>query len=264
MLRDRVYLDTPAQWDALAAILERTSIVGLDTEFYGLDVRKESCVGRARIHVWSIAVRTSAESPLGFHRARGFVLPLNAALHTGLRDALEDPTLVKCVHNQPVDDHAFHNHGVDLQGCVNTLGLARWVWPGLVTRGGFGLKNLMQAKLNRAPIAEFKDVVGWERTVQVEKWRTSLETRCACGVEGCRKRKAEGTLSHEKGTVEVTSVSYRDKREVGEFPLESITPGHERWDLLVRYAAEDAVAALEIEELARAEGDPAPFPYLSA
>ncbi len=189
-----------------------------------------------------------------------------------MRRVLEDPAITKCVHNQPVDDHALHNHGVALKGCINTLDLARWAWPELVTGGGFGLKNLMLMKLRREPVCEFRDVVTDTRTIQVSRTKKVKRTVCSCGVEGCRLRKPrqygfpEGpntliTVNHDKSRVEEEAVTVTDKQEEFEHPLESIVPGHPRWDLLVRYAAEDAVAALEIAELAEDEEHPAAWPY---
>jgi hypothetical protein len=250
------YLDRPEQWVVLARVLRAAGIFGLDTEFYGLDVRKESCVGKARVHVWSVAIRSERRSPLGFAIARGWVLPVEALTHPDLVAVLEDPTVAKPCHNQPVDDHAVHNHGVNLRGCINTLGLARWMWPELVTAGGFGLKNLMLVKLRRPPVCEFKDVVSDERTIQVTKDRTKQVTVCSCGVEGCRARKG-----HTKSKVTRVSQVVTEKIEKFQHPLESIGPGHPRFKLLVEYAGEDAVAALEVEELARYTEDPAPFPY---
>ncbi len=250
------YLDKPEQWDELAARCRKAGIIGLDTEFYGLDVRKQSCVGRARVHVWSVAIRTKRLDPLGFHRARGWVLPSEALLHPILRLMLEDDAVEKCVHNQPVDDHAINNHGVALAGCINTLDLARWAWPHLVTDGGFGLKALMGKKLHRDPVCEFTDVVTDTRKEVIEKIRKVKATTCSCGVLKCRKRKG-----HEKTQVTTEVPFSLEKLLEYEHPLESIVPGHPRWELLVEYAVEDAIAALEIEELAANEPDPAKFPY---
>ncbi len=255
---DSDYLDTPESWEVLAVVLRRAGIIGLDSEFYGLNVRKESCVGRARIHVWSVAVRTTKRSPLGFAVARGWVLPAAALGCRALVDVLTDPAITKCVHNQPVDDHSFFNLGVPLRGCVNTLGLARWVWPDLVTGGGFGLKNLMLVRLRRPPVAEFIDVVSDTRTIEVVKEKTKSVTVCSCGVAGCRARKG-----HTKEKVDQLVREVREKEEKFQYPLESIVPGHSRWELLVRYAGEDAVAALEARELMGRQKDPAPWPYAS-
>lgn len=217
------------------------------------------------------------------------MLPRAALDHPALKAVLEDPAVTKCVHNQAVDDHALHNEGVGLAGCVNTLGLSRWAWPELVAEGGFGLKNLMAVKLHRNPICEYEDVVNDVRTVTLTRARQRWVTKCSCGDPGCRLRKArecvecggDGTLDtfgsdrpvtcrwcsgagailHDKTREQVTEEYTLEKQEKFQHPLESIVPGHPRWDLLVKYAAEDAVAALEVEDLARKEPPPAPFPY---
>lgn len=271
-LLEDTYLDSPDAWDVLADIIRAAGVCGLDTEFYGLDVRKESCVARAKVHVWSIAVRTVKRSPLGFHKAVGWVLPAAALHHPAIAEVLANGLIKKCVHNQPVDDHAIHNHGVRLAGCINTLDYVRWKWPWLVTQGGFGLKNLMMVKLRRAPVCEYIDVVNDVRQIEVRKTKRVSQAVCECGNVGCRKRKEERLLvadfrgeprliTHGKSKVEQIIEVVETKDEKFKHPLESIVPGHPRWELLVKYAAEDAVAALEIEELAWRERDPAPYPY---
>src|ERR1700744_1081972 len=96
---DDVYVGEPDGWLALARTIRAAGTIGLDSEFYGLDVRKQSCVGLARVHVWSVAVRTKSRSPIGFHRCRGWVLPVDALDCAELRAALEDASITKCVHN---------------------------------------------------------------------------------------------------------------------------------------------------------------------
>lgn len=269
-MNEHVYLDTPELWDRLARLLRRRGECGLDSEFYNVDVRKQSCVGRARIHVFSIAVRSDRKSPLGFHRAVGWVLPVAALESATLRAALEDETIRKFVHNQPVDDHSFHNHGVKLKGCLNTLNYARWRWPELKVEGGFGLKNLMGVRLHRNIVCEFSvkkkwlspDNWGLVNFQRLDKWtvtKTVEETVCSCGVPKCRKRKG-----HEKTTRTVEVVIPKEKLRWGEYTLESIVPGHPRWELLLEYAAEDAIAAMELKELMDAEPDPAPWPPWSS
>ena len=195
------------------------------------------------------------------------MLPVAALDHPALRAVLEDSAVTKCVHNQPVDDHAMHNHGVQLRGCLNTLDLARWAWPELVSEGGFGLKNLMYVKLHREPVCEYEDVVNDERMENFVRTKTVRRTVCACSEPGCRKRKPEirdfgmPGITHEKLKVEEQVELVTEKLVRFQHPLESIVPGHPRWELLVKYAAEDAVAALEIAELAQDEGEPAPWPY---
>lgn len=191
--------------------------------------------------------------PLGFHRARGWVLPVEALQHPALRAVLEDPDVEKCVHNQPVDDHAMANHGIRLRGCINTLDLYRWAHPHLKE---FDLKSLMRSELHREPVCEFVDVVRDTRKILVTKQKRVKHSSCSCGATGCRKRKG-----HDKTkTVDVVEETV-EKEEEYEHPLESIVPGHKRWALLEQYAIVDAVAALELEELASNEPDPAPWPY---
>lgn len=238
--------------------LRAAGVIGLDTEFYGVELDKKSPVGRSKIHVWSVAVRTGQRDPLGFDRARGWCLPVAALDHPGLRGILEDPLIRKCVHNQPVDHHALRNHGVQLRGAVNTLGLLRWHRPGLVNDPGrFALKPNMERLVHRSPITTFKELVTYERLEYRSTFRKVKRSFCFCGVDGCRKRSGIHVKTQYEDVIETQHERFVEDR----YPLESITPGHPRWDLLVRYAAEDAVVALEFEEICRETPDPAPFPY---
>lgn len=251
LINDLAYLDQPEQWDELSRRCTRAGIIGLDTEFYGINPKVESPVGKATIHVFSIALRTKQTSPLGYHKARGWVLPVAALEHPGLRAVLESGAVKKCSHNQPSEDHTLANHGVKLRGAINTLNLARWMFPQLVNDGYFGLKNLMSRLLGRKPVAEFIELVSHVD----EELRTSLKTRkvkiCSCGEPGCRRRNG-----HTKTTETLEYQAQRVVKVKRSYPLQEILPGHPRWGLLVEYAAEDAVAALELEELARAHGAP--------
>lgn len=260
MLKDGTYLDTPAQWDELVELCRTAGAIGLDSEFYGVDPSKQSCVGRSRIHVFSIAIRTERLSPLGFHYCRGWMLPVGALAHPPVVALLEGVGVLKYIHNQSVDHHSFANHGIQVGGGVNTLGWVRWTHPGLVnTPGRFKLKTLMNSLLRRNPVCSFKQLVTYERTEIVTKLRAEERSECSCGVDGCRKRKG-----HKKRKwLEEVEVS-REKIVEDRYPLESIVPGHPRWDLLLRYAIDDAVAALQIAELAEAMGDPAPYPYVKS
>lgn len=257
------YLDRPEQWAALVRLVRLVGCCGLDTEFYNVDPSAQSCVGRAKIHVWSIAVRTKRLSPLGFHYCRGWMLPAAALEFPALKELLEDAAIRKELHNQPVDSHAFRNHGVILRGGRNTLGLVRWTHPGLINQPGrFKLKALMVSLLRREPICSFKQVVGFTWIEWVPRLKKVKVSLCSCGEAGCRKRKG-----HEK-TKRVDEVTvYRERKVDDEYPLESILPAdgyrleHPRWALLILYAIEDAIAALQIAELADEAEDPAPWPY---
>lgn len=253
------YLDTPEQWDKLVRQIDKRGVMGLDTEFYGLDIRKESCVRRAKIHVWSIALHSKVFDARGYTKAIGFVLPVRAIEHSGIRRILESKAIRKAVHNQPVDSHALRNHGVHLRGGINTLNLARWCWPEMNKVPGYTLKSLMTTKLGRDPVCTFKELISYEYFEPVVKYKQVKRNVYSCGVDGCRKR------NHHTKTVEIETVeSVREKRVRAVYPLEEINQGHPRWDLLVEYAGEDAIAALEMLELLERSESPAPYTYPDA
>lgn len=255
------YLSKPAQWDKMVELVRAAGVCGFDTEFYGADPSKQSLVGKSRIHVWSIAIRTAKMGPRGYRLCRGWCLPAAALDHPPVRALLEDAKVKKLIHSQSVDHHSLMNHGIDLKGGFNTLGYVRWMRPGLInTPGRFKLKALMMSLLGRPPVCTFNDVVSDERIIQVLCKHKKKVKGCACEVPKCRKRKADpdGTR-HDKYTDYIDA--YREKKEKFKHALESIVPGHPRWDLLVRYSIEDSVAALQIEEIASETRDPAPWPY---
>jgi DNA polymerase I-like protein with 3'-5' exonuclease and polymerase domains len=252
------YLNTPEQWDKLVKAIEKRGVIGLDTEFYGLNIKKESTVLRAKIHVWSIAIRSHHFDARGYTTAVGFVLPVTALQHPGLRRVLSDRKIRKAVHNQPVDAHSLFNHGIRLRGAVNTLNLARWVWPEMNKVPGYTLKSLMRTKLGRDPICTFKELVEYIYFEPVAKFKQVKHNEYSCGRKSCRKRNC-----HSKSVVSETVEYVREYKRKSEYPLESIVPGHPRFNLLVDYAAEDAIAALELLELCFRAEDPAPYPYPS-
>ena len=255
------YLDQPKQWDELVGVLRAAGEFGLDTEFSGVELGSESPVGRARVHVWSVAVRSKRMGALGYRPGVGFCLPAAALLHPGLRALLGDPTVEKDVHNQSVDQHALAEHGITLRGAINTLGYVRWRMPWLINQPGrFKLKALMWSLLGRQPVATFAEVMADTRVELRSKWKTRKHTvtHCSCGVEGCRKRKGHAKRAESWEEQEEVVSEHTVKFE---WDLPQIVPGHPRWELLVRYAIDDAVAAIEIRELANETVDPAPWPY---
>lgn len=253
------YLDTPEQWDKLVRQIKKRGVIGLDTEFYGLDIKKESTVCRAKVHVWSVALRSNVFDAKGYTRAVGFTLPAAALTHPGIIEILESPKYIKAVHNQSVDAHSLWNHGIRLRGGINTLNLARWCWPEMNKVPGYTLKSLMTTKLGREPICTFKELTSYEYFEPVVKYKQVKTNVYSCGIEKCRKR------NHHTKTVQTTTVeSIRERKCRGTYALETITQGHPRWELLVDYAAEDAVAALELLELCERAEDPAPYIYPDA
>ncbi len=253
----QIYLDQPVQWHELVRRCRLAGVCGLDSEFYGLDIKKQSCVGRARCHVWSLAIRTPKFSPLGFHVARGWVLPAAALDDPEIRAMLEDPTIRKEIHNQSGDSHTLANHGIRLGGGRNTLGLIRWKRPELIKQPGrFGLKPLMTRLFHKPPVCEYGDIVNDVRTVTVTKQRKVKLVECSCGVPNCKSRKGH-TKTITKAVVDVQV----ERQEKYKIPLTDIVPGHPRWQKFLEYAAYDAVAALQTAEIANDAPDPAPWPY---
>lgn len=261
-LNDLKYLDQPEHWDELASRLRAAGVIGLDTEYFGLNDRDQSCVGRSRIHVWSVAIRTARMDPLGFHHARGWMLPGTALTHPSIKSVLEDESIRKEIHNEPVDKHSARNHGVDLRGCRNTLGYLRWKMPGLVIQPGrFKLKPNMERLLRRSPVCTFAELVSYERTVVVKTVKRVKFKGCSCGVPKCRLRKPSDGLTHDKLEFTQDVEVAREKVEKGKYPLEEIVPGHERWELLTEYSIVDSVAALQFGEICDGTPDPCKFPY---
>lgn len=163
------------------------------------------------------------------------------------------------MHNKSVDEHALANHGIRLRGGINTLGLIRWARPGLINSPGrFKLKALMEVLLHRTPtFPSFKHAMYYEREVFVSTWKTVTKKVCDCGTPGCRKR-----TGHVKWEDEALVEVVKAKTEKGHYNLWDVVPGHPRWELLVQYALDDAVAAVEILDLVdNTMEDPAPWPY---
>ncbi len=200
--------------------------------------------------------------PRGFGLCRGWMLPALALAYPPIKELLEDASIRKEVHNQPVDHHALKNHGITLRGARNTLAYVKWKRPELInTPGRFKLKALMWSMLGREPVCTFKQLVEDERTVLISKMKRRILKGCSCGKLKCKKRKSDLFTTHDKWErQEMVEVS-RSKREKFLWPLEEITQEHPKWALLVEYAIEDSVAALQIAEVADEAPDPAPWPY---
>jgi hypothetical protein len=247
------YAATVSDWDwvarRLATARDNNEPIGLDTEFDGAEISEFSPAGGAcRIHVWSVAVQSKQLSPRGWFRASGFVLPESALTHAGIRECLEDDRLCKAVHNLPVDYHTLGNAGIKLRGGINTLSLARFVWPERKNSGeGFGLKELMPV-IGHTPVGEFHELLSRPNITYKEK--TKKVRSCACGVPGCKKKKG---MMHEKiEEIQVFRNPFIPKNKPTlPVPLREIVPGHWLWNVLLPYAQEDAVAALELYLAAR-------------
>lgn len=244
---------------ALNRAADRGEPSGLDTEFYGVDLRQHSTVASSRLHLISAAVtRFPAEvHPRGYPIADAAVFPASAIDHRGLRAWMES-TALKAVHNLPVDAHTLGNAKVWLNGGINTLALARWTWPGRARNyagsapEGFTLDALGQDLLGFGKSESFDELFSedvTEYTVKSRKVRV-----CSCGepVLGPghpRQSKTEHIKSF------VVAEQRTEKRVRRPIPLADVVPGHPLWTRALRYSAQDAVIALAVYFLALRENN---------
>ncbi len=240
------YADTPDKIAKVVAAIRAVDSVGLDTEFTGVNVGEQSCAARARIHIWSVGVPypDNRITPRGNRLTRGAVFPASALSHPELRDWLEDATAVKVVHNLPVDAHAMRCAGVFLNGAVNSLSLARWAWPERARGAGFTLDALGRDLLGAGKLSSFKEI--FTRMETEYTIRTRRITYCECGATPCRKRAT--TPGHRR--LERLEETRIPKEVVVDIPLDSVVPGHEKWQEALDYAAQDAVLAHGVYDLA--------------
>lgn len=240
--------------DAISEIC-KYQYVGLDTEFYGCDITKESPVGRSVCHVFSVATPSGPLLPRGFHEATSYVFAGELLSYGPVARWLSDPGRTKCVHNQPVDAHTIRNAGVVLRGAQNTLAMARFWWPHRAKFEGFDLDSLGKDYCGAGKTESFDGLLGYNAT---EEYPVEVERRvCHCGATGCRKRKGD---HFPVGTVLETALRHRKVRR--HLELTELHPGHELWARYLAYAAWDAVLALWIYEVMLREGEKErPFPW---
>lgn len=148
-----------------------------------------------------------------------------------------------CVlHNERHDRHALENAGVSLARTYDTLEAVRLLWPG---RQGYTLKSLAHELLGKPKRELFKALTEHEkRPVRVMVQRKLEMTVCSCGVPKCRKKKG-----HEKHKEIKEWEDEVVKEKWFDVPIESIVPGHPRFERKLEYAGADAVDALELYEL---------------
>jgi hypothetical protein len=243
------YAGTPERVAKVTAAIEaafaRGDTVGLDTEFYGLDIRKESTVARSKMHLMSVAVKRFPHvlHPKGYHVSDAAVLDASALSFPPFR-ALLSGRGSWAVHNLPVDAHTLHNAGIELEGAVNTLALARWAWPERARGAGFTLDSLGLDLVGAGKTIDFRELFSEVRT---EYTVTSRKVKaCECGTKGCRMRSTTPGHARIEGRVETR----RPRLVTYPVPLESVVPGHPLWEKALDYAAQDAVLALAVYDLA--------------
>jgi hypothetical protein len=251
------YVDSPDGYERVSAACRAAGTVGYDTEFDGVDINSESPVGRAKVHVFSLAAPGGTKSVLGYNEPTSWVLPARAFAHPAIRGLLEDPSVRKAVHNQPVDSHATANSGVQLRGGINTLAMARFLYPwrSQLIRGNFDLDSICKWRVGFGKTEDFDDFLGYdaEESYEVEEWAKL----CGCGEVGCRKKKAP----HDSKSP-VRRVVQRTKKVRRILALESLVPGHNLWDRYIAYAACDAELALILYQCMVLDGQKTrPYPW---
>ncbi len=233
--------------DALNRAADRGEPAGLDTEFYGLDIRRQSTVATSKLHLLSVAVRRhpARVHPRGFGVADAAVFLRPALDHPALARWLEGPA-PKVVHNLPVDAHTLCNEGVALGGGINSLALSRWAWPGRARAEGFTLDALARDLLGVGKTESFQEL--FRREEVIYRVRSRRIPFCECGVAPRRGHPRSSTPGHARlDRVEETRIP---KTIMVPVPLEEVVPGHVLWPRALAYSAQDAVLALAVHELA--------------
>lgn len=243
------YADTIEEGAALAraisGVADRSGRLdlGFDTEFFGVDLGKESVLARGQVHFASLAWLTGGEK---LH-PRGFTVPRAAVVSSKVvrecadfRRLFQDRRLTFFAHNAPVDVHVFYNEGIVIENVKNTLTMARWCWPGRARAqwggGGFGLDALSKDYLGEGKLEVFKEL--FKEVVESHVTREIRTKVCSCGVDGCRKR----TLPAHSKILRVES-HQQVKLEERAVPLQDVVPGHPLFERAKWYAAQDAVLA---------------------
>lgn len=257
---ETVYVATEREADEAMAEITQYPVAGLDTEFYGCDIRTESPVGRTTCHVFSVAIGSGPLLPRGFNEASSFVFDGNLLGYRPVKEWLEDARYKKPVHNQPVDHHTIKNHGVNLRGGINTLAMARFWYPARAKREGFDLDSLGNDMCGAGKTESFDGLLGYDATEVREHlvWKK----RCECGVLSCMKKKPgkDGQAHDEKRPEEVMAEWKAKVRR--HIPLTDLNPGHPLWARYLDYAAWDAVLALWVYQLMIREGQKGrPYPW---
>lgn len=244
------YADTVEEGTALAERIGGLEVrgkwknIGFDTEFYNVRIGQQSTVARAKVHFASLAWLDPGARlhPRGFYIPSAAVVSREVVTKCGPFRALFGlPRFRWLAHNAPVDVHTMYNEGVDIVNVVNTLDLARYVYPGRARAqwggGGFTLDALGMEFLGEGKTDGYSDIF----TERVEELRPKLVTwrECGCGVRGCKKRSLKEGHTKYTRTEEVSEPVWVDR----EVPLWEVVPGHRLFERAKSYAAKDAVIA---------------------
>lgn len=247
--------DKCENWSAFWELAKTVNTLGYDSEFYGCDISEESPVGKATVDVFSLAIPAQRASAAGFTPCTNFVFEGGLLRHPqvgGPGGLLESDKWLKPIHNQPADAHAAANHGVVIRGGINTLSMARWVYPerANLPRGNFDLDSLCRWRVGFGKTEDFDGLLGYDDYEPFEEEVT--KKRCECGVLGCRKKKG----SHVNKTAELVMVT-RQKKVRRIHPLSAVRPDGALSHLFPRYltyAAADAELAVIIYQMMLIDG----------
>lgn len=257
MLRKAVWVDSESGCADVISQARACGLAGYDSEFDGLDITKESCVGRAKVHVFSLATPSGPLDPLGFNEPESWVFPARLMNYGPVQALLQDSSVTKPIHNQFVDAHAAYNRGVNIRGAVNTLSMARWVYPARASlvSGNYDLDSLCRWRMGRGKTEDFKEFLGYWDHEPAE--HDVYLNRCSCGELRCRKK----LPPHDTKTKELVRETYQ-KRVRRILPLEKLNESHPLWARYLAYAASDAELALCLYQLMLRDGRAErPYPW---
>lgn len=269
------FLTQESDWDIIAKEIEKRGLCGLDSEFEGVTfdpkkiedgkLYKTSCVNKADIIVFSVAVLSTNLSPRGYTKALGAVLPVEALKHSAIRSVLENPSIIKVAHNSNVDIHAFFNAGIDVVGVVNSQSLARWMLPG---RMKYNLDDLGIDILGYGKTESFEDMFVVPRMIQVERVKKTTVNECSCGIPKCRLKKTRygpdgEAQEHTKVKVTTEHSEVVDRQDGWDILSQKpyVSPEHPMHGRYIAYAQRDAVVALELYDWFRRQKTETEVPW---
>jgi hypothetical protein len=247
------YLGSQHQWDWIADELASACKQGIatatDAETLGCDPEFQTPVSTARVIIWSVGISDGVLVPRGYHKARGYVLPWQAAFHGKLQEWLRGLFGRVWTFNGRYDRHAFANLGVDTSGLVDALDYLRILDPG---QDSYSLKSCIPRYLGYNPVGKFKDVFSepqsktvtkklkicsWDKTHDIGGKARKYCECCKALVETLVWEEEKRLPNRKVGMAEACGLTY-DMR---------ITPGESSiWPDVQLYSAVDSIGTAEI------------------
>jgi hypothetical protein len=227
--------------DAVLTTLAAHTTWGLDSEFDNVELSWQSPVCAARCDVVSLAVPVGPLGSGGFHECASWVVP--SELLGRFKAGLENPAILKVAHNLPMEAHTLRNAGIKLRGGLNTLSMARFVYPerANLVRGNFDLDSLCHDRFGRRKTEDFDELFGYDDFV-TETREMNRSWCLTCEGLNCKKK-----IGHPHEMRRVV-VPYQKKLRK-HLPLYDVRPGHQLFERYKIYSAVDAVLAFQLYEL---------------